>query len=79
MTTALSAEIATYQAQRAKLVEEHVGEYVLIKGDQIIGFYETEAHGLSAGYKRYANAGFLVRHVSESEAPVFFTSLYMGR
>jgi hypothetical protein len=77
--TKLDTEIATYQGQRAKLVDEHNGEYVLIKGDNVVGFYKTEAEALSVGYEKFLNEPFLVRSISEAETPVFFTSLFVGR
>jgi hypothetical protein len=77
--TKLGTEIATYQAQRAKLVDEHNGEYVLIRGDKVIGFYKTEAEAFCVGYEKFLNEPFLVRAIAETETPVFFTSLLVGQ
>ena len=38
MTTKLQQEIACYEANKAQLVDEHPDEYVLIKGDDMVGY-----------------------------------------
>jgi hypothetical protein len=75
----LRDEIAHYEANRAMLVEQHRGEFVLIKGQRIVGYYKSEVDALKAGYEHFGSEAFLVRVCAESEKPILFTSLYVGR
>ena len=75
----LEEEIAFYEEQRAKLVDEHGGEFVLIKGRNLCGFFNTEIDAIKAGYEKFGAEPFLVRVCTEVRTPVLFTSLYVGR
>jgi hypothetical protein len=39
---ALEKELATYRRELPKMLEEHAGDYVLIHGDEVIGFWPDE-------------------------------------
>ncbi len=50
----LRAEIATYFRELPRLLAEgHEGRFVLIKGDQIVGIWDTSGDALQAGYDRF--------------------------
>ena len=74
----LEQEIATYEMNRARLYDEHPGKFVLIKGDQIIDYFDDELAGITAGHEKFGNEAFLVRVISDSQTPVLFTSLYIA-
>jgi hypothetical protein len=74
----LHREISTYEAKRAELVDGHRDQYVLIKGEDVIDFFDSEEAGLAAGYEKFVDEPFLVRKVQESTTPVLFTSLYLS-
>ena len=74
----LQREIATYESKRSELFGEHAGEFVLIKGDDVVDIYRDERAAIDAGYKKFGNTAFLVRKVAESEKPVFLTSLHVS-
>jgi hypothetical protein len=57
-----------HEVQRL-LAEGHEGKFVLIKGDAIIGFYETWDAARAAGLNRYLLKPFLV-HQIQSREPV---------
>lgn len=77
--TKLQAEIACYDANRASFVDNHRDEYVLIKNQRVVGFFKSEAEGIKAGYEQFGNEAFLVRQCAETQTPVLFTSLFVGR
>jgi hypothetical protein len=74
----LQHEIACYDKHRATFVEDHRDEYVLIKGQTIVGFFTEEVAAIHAGYDKFGNEAFLVRLCAESTAPILFTSLFVG-
>ncbi len=47
------------------------GEYVLIKGDKVDGFYESRDEALTAGYSRFGIGPLFVKQVLPSE-PVHY-------
>lgn len=74
MTDLLKEEIETYQENKAKLVVESNGKYVLIKGKTIVGIYESEKDALSEGIAKFGNVPFLVKKIEEIEQVHHYTS-----
>lgn len=74
-TETLSEELELFAALRRELVAEAPGQFVLIKGKDLIGKYPTPEEALSAGYERYGLAPFLVRQITERDVPLFCASL----
>lgn len=68
--TSLNREQAVYEANLSRWLSDHEGEYVLIKGDQVHGFYESRDEALTAGYARFGIGPLFVKQVSPSE-PVY--------
>ncbi|MBL8793047.1 MAG: hypothetical protein JNM56_04020, partial [Planctomycetia bacterium] len=57
----LQREWNTYRREAARLLAEgHAGRHVLIKGEAIIGLWETDAEAIRAGYERFLGQAFLV-------------------
>ena len=48
----LEAEVATYASKLAELSAQS-GKFVLIKGETVIGVYDTYADALKIGYERF--------------------------
>ena len=69
---ALDLEIATY-AKRLPELLAHVGEYVVIHQDRVIGFYPDYESALKAGYEQAGLGPFLVKKIAEKEEALFFT------
>ena len=63
----LAEEHRTYEANVARWAEEHDGEFVLIRGTEVVGFYETSEQALSEGYQSFGIAPFFVKQVSRRE------------
>ena len=72
---ALEQELATYRRELPKMLAEHAGDYVLIHGDQVIGFWPDEDSAWEEGVERFRpGLPFMVRRVEEKE-PVLYTYL----
>lgn len=63
----LNREQAVYEANLSGWLPDHEGEYVLIKGDNIDGFYESRDEALSAGYARFGIGPLFVKQIWPSE------------
>jgi hypothetical protein len=66
----LSREQAVYEAHLPRWLQEHDGAHVLIKGDEIVGFYQTRDEALTAGYTRFGVVPLFVKQVAASE-PIY--------
>jgi hypothetical protein len=65
---ALEAEWNTYVAEVGRLLADgQEGKHVLIKGERIIGLYETHLDALDAGYRQCGRGPFLVHQVQTRE------------
>lgn len=59
----LSLETETYEANKENLLAEHEGEYVLIKGTDILGFYPTQLEAIEDGYKKLGCVDIFVKQI----------------
>ncbi len=66
---ALEKELQTYHAHRLRWVQEgRVGKWVVIHGEDVLGFFDNANAALEAGYRRYGlDATFMVREVTEAD------------
>ncbi len=66
----LNREQAVYEANLSRWLPDHEGEYVLIKGDTVDGFYDSRDEALTAGYSRFGIGPLFVKQVLSYE-PVY--------
>lgn len=69
----LQTELNTFKKKKKELLTEAKGQFVLIKGTEIIDTFKSYEDALSEGYKRFGNAPFLVKEVSVVEEVNYFT------
>jgi len=69
-TVSLKREQAVYDANLPRWVQEHERAHVLIKGDEVVGFYETRGEALAEGYARFGVVPLFVKAIAASE-PVY--------
>jgi hypothetical protein len=70
-TESLNRELAVYATNLRRWLEDHRNAHVLIKGDEVVGFYETRDEALAAGYSRFGVVPLLVKQIQESE-PIYY-------
>jgi hypothetical protein len=68
----LDAEIATYNAKLPSLIE-HLGRFVVIKGDSVVGIFDTYNDALSQGYEKFGLDEFLVKRIMPIEQVSFIS------
>ena len=72
MADPLAKEKAFLRENQEALATRYPGKYLLIKGAEVHGAYETYDQGVTAGVQEFAAGPFLVRSVEQphdSEAP----------
>ena len=42
---------------------DRIGQYVLIKGDEVVGFYPTHDEAVKAGFERFGLVSFFVSEI----------------
>ncbi len=70
---ALEKELETYQANLQQLLAEE-GKFVVIHGTVVVGFFDTYADAIQAGYEKCGLEPFLVKQVYEIEPVQFITA-----
>jgi len=69
--TRLTAELEFYEAHKAEWLHSHRDEFVVVKGNDLLGFFVNFHEAYSAGVGKYgAVADFLVKRVVPQE-PMF--------
>jgi hypothetical protein len=71
----LAKELAFYEANRAKLVNDADGQFVLVQGARVVALFSTENEALSRGYSLFGDAPFLVRRVAARDEVLNFSSM----
>ncbi len=70
----LEEELKTYEENKQELLKKANGKYVLIKGDTIIGIFESENDAVRIGIEKFGNVSFLVKKIEEVEQTQNYTS-----
>lgn len=63
MSEQLATEVQVFNEHIAEWRKTHMGQFVLIKGDAVIGFFPTLEHAFRAGTGRFGLEPFLVRQI----------------
>jgi hypothetical protein len=70
--SALEREIQTYNEKLSEMLP-HIGKFVLIRGDDIEGFFDTYGDALKAAYSKHPDGQFLVKRIAPAEQVSYFT------
>jgi len=70
----LSEEMETYEKHKNELLREHRGEYVLVKGSEVVNTFESQKDAIKIGIEKFGNAPFLVKKILEIDEKQNFTS-----
>ncbi len=67
MESNLEKEFEYYIANQARLVSKYAGRYVVIKGEQVIGDYDSELAALNEALRDHELGTFLVQYCEPGE------------
>lgn len=73
MANALEQELQTYEKNKAALLGVARDKHVLIKGEKILGTFDTQNDAITIGYRDLGNVPFLTKKIEEVERPAAFT------
>ena len=69
---AFDVEVATYNKKLPELLGE-IGKFILIKGEEVIGTFDTYNDAVKAGYERFKLEPFFVKQIAPAEQIQFFS------
>lgn len=67
MAKALEKEFEYYLAHQAELVEKFDGKFIVIKGNEVLGAYDSEIEAIKETMKEHELGTFLVQKCEEGE------------
>lgn len=74
MPERLKTELETFELHKQELLAAHHGKFVLIRGAEIVGIWDTYEDALKSGYEKYGiSEPFLVTRISGIEGIQYFT------
>ena len=75
----LEQERKYFAENRDELLARYPGKFVLVKGDELIGTFNTIEEALADGARRFATESFLVRQVTAAdEKEISIPALTLG-
>ena len=70
----LDSEKRTYDAHLGEW-GNYQGKYVLIRGSEVVGFFDTYSDAITQGYERFGLDQFLVKQVDSTHRVQYVTRL----
>ena len=77
MTTSLSDQIEAYTAMRDQLERDHLGQWVVFYGEELVGAYDDFQLAAESAVQRFGRGPYLIRRVGEPP-PRLPTSVLYG-
>jgi len=74
----LEKEIKYFKSKKSEFLKTYLNQFVLIKDEELIGSYTTEAEAYKAGVEKFGNEPFLIKQVMEKEETISFPALMVG-
>ena len=65
----LHVEIATFNRRRDELEQHHMHKWVLIRGEDLVGTFDTLENAARAAARRFGRGPYLIRQVGADEKP----------
>lgn len=68
-----------FKRELPKLLPTHRGQFVLVKGEQIIGYYSSAEIALKDAYQRCQDNDFLIQEVTDEDRVNYVNSAFLQR
>ena len=73
----LETEWEFYESNRAELVEQYCGKYLVISGNSVVSAYDDEETAYQETVKTIPLGSFMIHHITEEEE-IFQISPFVG-
>src|SRR5690348_3935303 len=64
-------EEAAYARERDRLVRDHLGKFVVIRQDEILGPFGTFGEATFSAYNRFGDVPFVIKEIQPEQPPDF--------
>lgn len=78
MSVPLEQERKWFNDHQDEWQKSYPGKFVLIKGEVLIGVFDSDKTAVSEGLQRFGNDSFLVRNVGEKEEAIHIPAIMFG-
>lgn len=78
MAALLEVEREFYAAHEAEWASAHPGRFVVVKGERLLGAFDSMEQALAAGAASFGSDSFLVRKLGEKQEEVNIPALSLG-
>ena len=78
MAALLEQERTFYAAHEAEWMNAHPGRFVVVKGERLLGAFDSMEEALAAGAAAFGLQSFLIRRLGEKQAEVNIPALTLG-
>lgn len=74
----LEKELAFFAKLKMDLLKNHEGKFVLIRGEDLVGTYDSAENAYAEGVRRFGREPFLVKRVTAQEEVYRNQALSLG-
>jgi hypothetical protein len=74
----LEKELAFYEKNLENWLSIYPGKFVLVKGEELVGVYDTNEQALITGASLFGLASYLIRRVEKSKEDIKLPALTLG-
>jgi len=74
----LEKELAFYEKNLENWLSLYPGKFVLAKGEELVGVYDTNEQALTAGASLFGLSSYLIRCVEKSKEDIKLPALTLG-
>jgi hypothetical protein len=74
----LEEELGYFEKNLSAWLERHTGRVALVKGRELVGFFDDEEQAIAEGARRFGLQSFLVRRVERVPEAVCIPALTLG-
>jgi len=74
----LEKELKFFDQHKAEWVKAHLGKFVLVKGDELFGVFDSAETAISEGARQFGTDSFLVRKVTAADEEIRIPALTLG-
>lgn len=72
----LHTELDFFNSHFSEWLKIHSGKFVLIKGQELVGVYNSQQDALAEGYKKFTLEPFFVKQINILQEPLNFSVNY---
>lgn len=67
MPAPLSTELGFFEAHRAEWLRAAAGKWALVRGEELVGTFDTAENAYVEGVRRFGNTSFLVKQIAPTD------------